>query len=80
MARAASVRDPIKRRGSKQILGVRSQLVGALNANQDGAYVTIDIKTAMNLVEICNQAYQFELAQETTELELIKWCPWRGDI
>lgn len=51
-------------RNSRQIKGVRSQLVGELNANTDGAYVTIDIKTARNLVEICDQAIHTEEGHE----------------
>jgi hypothetical protein len=47
-------------RGSKQLRGVRSRLQAALNACTDGAWVELDIKTAKNLIEVCNQAIHTE--------------------
>jgi hypothetical protein len=47
-------------RGSNQLRGVRSQLQAALNACTNGAWVELDIKTAKNLIEICDQAIYTE--------------------
>jgi hypothetical protein len=47
-------------RNSRQILGVRFQLQGEVNVNRDGAYVTTYIKTARNLLEICEQLIQMK--------------------
>lgn len=43
-------------RDGDQIRGVRSQLQKAINLCSDGASVEVDIKTAMNLIEVCRQA------------------------
>lgn len=51
-------------RSSRQIKGVRSQLTSAINCCEDGAYVTIDFKTARNLQEICDQAIHTEEGHE----------------
>jgi hypothetical protein len=45
-----------KWRNSRQIAGVRAQLVGAIRCCDNGAFVELDIKSARNLVEICDQA------------------------
>ena len=47
-------------RTSNQIRGVRAILTRDINACTDGAYVTIDLKTARNLQEICDQAIHTE--------------------
>jgi hypothetical protein len=47
-------------RNSNQIKGVRAQLVGAINACTNGAKIELDIKSARNLVEICDQAIHTE--------------------
>lgn len=54
-------------RTSKQIKGTRVNLVGAINACDDGANVVIDIKLARNLVEICDQAIHTEKNHEPPE-------------
>ena len=41
---------------AKQIIGYQSQLKGAVYADRTGAEVTIDLKTAQALIEICQQA------------------------
>jgi hypothetical protein len=51
---------PLKWRNSIQLTGVMSQLTRAINACEDGAKVTIDLKTARNLMEICLQAKHTE--------------------
>ena len=47
-------------RTSAQLRGCRAQLVAAINASEDGAYVSLDIKSARNLVEICDQCIHIE--------------------
>lgn len=47
-------------RNSQQLRGVRSQLVVAINTSEDGAYAQVDLKTARNLLEVCDQAIQTE--------------------
>ena len=56
--------DTIKWRTSNQIGGVAAQIKGAIIACDDGAYVTIDIKNAHNLHEICMQAMHTEVGHE----------------
>ena len=51
-------------RNSRQIKGVRAQLKGAINSCTDGAYVQLDIKTARNLLEVCDQAIHTEVGHE----------------
>jgi hypothetical protein len=59
-------------RTSAQLRGVRSQLTQAVNACMDGAYVTLDIKSARNLLEVCDQAIHTEEGHEPTVLEITK--------
>jgi hypothetical protein len=47
-------------RNSRQLMGVRSQLVAAINSCDDGAQIKLDIKSAQNLVEVCDQALHTE--------------------
>jgi hypothetical protein len=47
-------------RDSRSLAGVRSQLVAAINACDDGAYVQVDMSTARNLVQVCDQAIHTE--------------------
>jgi hypothetical protein len=47
-------------RTSRQLMGVKSQLTSAINGCTDGAYVSIDLKTARNLSEVCDQAIHTE--------------------
>ncbi len=47
-------------RNAKRLGGVRSQVVAAINRCMDGAQVELDIKTARNLVEVCDQAIHTE--------------------
>lgn len=54
----------MKWRNSKELAGVRSQLKAAINACDDGAYVTLDLKSACNLLEICDQAIHTEKGHE----------------
>jgi hypothetical protein len=58
----------LKWRQSRQIQGVRSQLVAALNCCDDGAYVSVDIRTARNLIEVCDQAIHMKT----------EWVPLTG--
>ncbi len=59
-----------KWRSSQQLKGVRSQLVAAINACTDGAHVMLDMKSARNLVQVCDQAIHTEVGQEPTLMEL----------
>jgi hypothetical protein len=47
-------------RNSAQIRGVKSQLTIAINLSENGAYAEVDLKTARNLLEICDQAIHTE--------------------
>jgi hypothetical protein len=47
-------------RSSAELKGVRAQIVAAINACDNGAYVTLDIRSARNAVEVCNQAIHTE--------------------
>jgi hypothetical protein len=47
-------------RNVSQILGHAAKLDAAINACNNGAYVTIDLKTARNLLDICAQAIHTE--------------------
>jgi hypothetical protein len=60
----------MKSRNSKQIAGVRAQLVGAINACDNDAYVQVNIKIARNLVEICDQAIHTEKGHEPSLAEI----------
>lgn len=51
-------------RDSRSLAGVRSQLVAAVRNCDDGAYVTLDMKTALNLIEVCDQAIHTEKGHE----------------
>ena len=59
-------------RNSAQLRGVRSQLVAAINACTDGATVDLDIRSARNLVEVCDQAIHTEVGHEPTGRELVE--------
>lgn len=50
-----------KWRNSAQLKGVRSRLQASLNICDDGCMVSIDYKTALNLIEVCLQAEHTEL-------------------
>jgi hypothetical protein len=52
--------EKIKWRTSSQIAGVRAQLKGAINCCDNGAQIELDIRTARNLLEICDQAIHTE--------------------
>lgn len=54
----------------RQIAGYRSQVKAAINGCQDGAYVTIDLKTAHAILDICDQAIHAEKNAEQPALEL----------
>jgi len=47
-------------RNARELRGVRSQAVAALNACDNGAYAEIDLKTLRNLIEVCDQALHIE--------------------
>lgn len=47
----------------RQIRGMKSQLTAAINQSDDGAYATMDIKTARNLQEICDQLIALKSAK-----------------
>ena len=47
-------------RNAAQVNGVRAQLQRAINTCEDGATVTIELRTAESLVEICRQAAKTE--------------------
>lgn len=53
-----------KWRTAQQIRGVRAMLKRDLNACADGAAVQIDLKTARNLIEVCDQAIHTETEHE----------------
>ena len=57
-------------RNSAQLRGVRAQVVGAINHCRDGADVVLDIRSARNLVEVCDQAIRTEVGHEPTALEI----------
>lgn len=61
MAGKAVLKQP-KRvwRSSTQLRGVKSRVTAAINVCSDGAYVEIDLKTARNLLEVCDQAIHTE--------------------
>jgi hypothetical protein len=50
----------LKWRSSRQIAGVRAQLQAAVNRCTDGAEVVLDVKSAWNLLEVCDQAAHTE--------------------
>lgn len=54
-------------RTSRQIMGVRSQAVAALNTCADGATAEVDVKTLRNLIEICDQADHTERGRARPE-------------
>jgi hypothetical protein len=58
---------PFPWRNARQIGGVQSNLQGAINQCTDGAYVTLDIKVAHNLIDICRQAKHTETNHEEQE-------------
>ena len=54
-------------RNSRQLAGVRSRLQAAINEHDATAYsegVTLDFKTARNLLEVCDQAIYTEKGHE----------------
>lgn len=53
-----------KWRNSHQLAGVQSQVQRAINTCKDGAYVEIDYKTALNVIDIIEQAKHTEIAHE----------------
>lgn len=55
---------PFPWRNSRQLAGVRSQLVAAINACTNGAYVELDIRSARNLIQVCDQAIRTEQGHE----------------
>ena len=63
---------PFQWRNSRQLRGVASQLIYALEHIEDGAYVRLDIKTGRNLLEICHQAIHTEVGHEPTKIELVE--------
>lgn len=48
-------------RNAAQVNGVRAQLQKAINICEGGATVTIELRTAESLVEICRQAAKTEV-------------------
>jgi len=52
--------EPKVWRSSASLRGVRSALVAAINSSEDGAYAMLDLKSARNLVEVCDQAIHME--------------------
>lgn len=57
-------------RNSRQLRGVRSQLTVAINTSYNGAYAEVDLKTARNLLEICDQAIHTEEGHEPSKYEI----------
>lgn len=60
-------------RNSAQLRGVRSRLTSAINQCADGAYVTLDIRSARNLQEICDQAIHTEIGHEPSATEFANY-------
>lgn len=54
----------LKWRNAQQLRGYLGQLRTAILQSKDGAYVTIDMKTAEALVEILRQAIHTEVGHE----------------
>ena len=73
-AKARNARPAVSKklpwRNSAQLRGNRSQLVVALRACNDGARVWIDVKLAMNLIEICDQAIHTEAGHGPSAAEI----------
>ena len=51
-------------RNSKELAGVKSQVRAAINRPREGSDIVIDSKTALNLVEVCDQAIHTERGHE----------------
>lgn len=50
----------LKWRNSRQIRGVRAQLMAAINSCENGAQIELDIRSARNLIEVCDQVIHTE--------------------
>ena len=57
-------------RSSAQLRGVRSRVMDAINRCRDGADVVLDIRSARNLVEVCDQAIRTEVGHEPSAAEI----------
>jgi hypothetical protein len=57
-------------RSSNQLRGVQASLQQAITSCEDGANVTIDLKTAYNLLEVIRQAKHTEVGHEPSEAEI----------
>ena len=68
-AKASRTIKPVHR-NSAQLRGVRAQVVGAINHCTDGADVVLDIRSARNLVEVCDQAIRTEVGHEPSAAEI----------
>lgn len=66
MPRKRRLEEPVLRT-PRQILGVRSQLVAALRACDNGAYVELDLRSAKNLLEVLDQGLALIRAQDELE-------------
>lgn len=51
-------------RNSVEVLRVRNKLLAAINSATNKTKIELNLSTAKNLIEICNQCYHFEKAQE----------------
>lgn len=56
--------NPSQWRNERQIRGLQSQIQGAINASENGAYIEIDITTGRAIIDICKQARHTEKGHE----------------